>query len=330
MKTVLKLRAELHRTHGALTTERVGLCHVKKSQPQTYRDTLSFAPCFICYSADFLLLLILTYFKGCFTWRGPNFCRSQLGKVVTRPSHADWISNSTGPHFVSQYLQGSPRCLYNLFLPFFPRSSTSSSHKAHLRSAATTIAILPPTSPGALPQSHLKVRERQLQIWVLWKTFTVIVCFWLMWTSCRATCSITTQPQPPRSSTQCCFVLKKELCFNSRYRKKRTTPALLLQAELPGWNNWRQVFSIWFPILSFFLPVKSVSQCPEQYIKWFFSMLTFLTESFLSRQIFCLKQRFSMRSQTLWVCLKQLWLLASGGFEYLKGGGEKLHLHEKL
>lgn len=37
-----------------------------------------------------------------------------------------------------------------------------------------------------------------------------------------------------------------------------------------------------------------------------------------------------MCSQTLWVCMKQLWLLASGGSEYLKGGGEKLHLHEKL
>ena len=35
----------------------------------------------------------------------------------------------------------------------------------------------------------------------------------------------------------------------------------------PGWNNWKQVFNIWFAILSFFLPVKSVSQCPEQHIK---------------------------------------------------------------
>lgn len=55
-----------------------------------------------------------------------------------------------------------------------------------------------------------------------------------MWASCRASRPITTQPQPPRSSTQCCFVLRKELCFNYQYGKKRTTSALLLQAELLG------------------------------------------------------------------------------------------------
>lgn len=87
------------------------------------------------------------------------------------------------------------------------------------------------------------------------------------------------QLQPPRSRQhRAALSPQRSHAAVTTNRKKRATPVPLLWAELLGGIiESRQVFTIWFPILSFFLPVKSVSKYPELYNNSFFSVLTFLS-----------------------------------------------------
>lgn len=139
----------------------------------------------------------------------------------------------------------------------------------------------PPRSPGSHSPTELFKMLGQLQIQVLWgKRFTGVLCFWLMWRSCTAACSISSDSYSLRGagSTELLCPHEGAVLQLPLIGKRRATPVPLLWAELLGGIiGSRQVFTIWFPILSFFLPVKSVSKYPELYNKSFFSVLTFLS-----------------------------------------------------